>query len=80
MVYSITIQHDTIIVAVSSRHVVTIPARFNGMILGLWNLIQIFVAYCNENPNWVSNAGHCGVTDSNRDRYGTDAYSCPYYS
>ena len=33
----------------------TIPARFNGMILGLWNLIQIFVAYCNENPNWVSN-------------------------
>ena len=55
MVYSITIQHDTIIVAVSSRHVVTIPARFNGMILGLWNLIQIFVAYCNENPNWVSN-------------------------
>ena len=28
---------------------------------------------------WVM-SGHCGVTDSNRDRYGTDAYSCPYYS
>ena len=25
-------------------------------------------------------SGHCGMTDSNRDRYGTDAYSCPYYS
>lgn len=25
-------------------------------------------------------SGHCEVTGSNRDRYGTDAYSCPYYS
>lgn len=25
-------------------------------------------------------SGHCGITDSYKDRYGSDAYACPHYS
>ena len=43
------------------------------MILGLWNLILIFVAYCNENPNWVSNVGALWFPEAS---YGLQPYLC----
>lgn len=44
-----------------------------GMMLGFWNLILIFVAYCNENPNWVSNVGALWFPEAS---YGLQPYLC----
>lgn len=44
-----------------------------GVMLGIWNFILIFVAYCNDNPNWVNNVGSLWFPDSS---YGIQPYLC----
>ena len=44
-----------------------------GIILGSWNFILIFVAYCNDNPNWVNNVGALWFPPSS---YGLQPYLC----
>lgn len=44
-----------------------------GIMLGIWNFILIFVAYCNDNPNWVNNVGALWFPDSS---YGLQPYLC----
>ena len=44
-----------------------------GMTLGFWNLLLIFVAYCNDNPNWVSNVGALWFPEAS---YGLQPYLC----
>ena len=44
-----------------------------GVMLGIWNFILIFVAYCNDNPNWVNNVGALWFPDAS---YGLQPYLC----
>ena len=44
-----------------------------GMRLGFWNLLLMFVAYCNDNPNWVSNVGALWFPEAS---YGIQPYLC----
>lgn len=44
-----------------------------GTMLGLWNLSLIFVAYCNDNPNWVDNVGALWFPEAS---YGLQPYLC----
>jgi len=44
-----------------------------GMTLGFWNLLMIVVAYCNDNPNWVSNVGALWFPEAS---YGIQPYLC----
>lgn len=44
-----------------------------GIMLGIWNFILMFVAYCNDNPNWVNNVGALWFPDSS---YGLQPYLC----
>ncbi|OUP31948.1 hypothetical protein [Bacteroides sp. An19] len=43
------------------------------MTLGFWNLLMIVVAYCNDNPNWVSNVGTLWFPEAS---YGIQPYLC----
>lgn len=44
-----------------------------GIMLGLWNFLLMFVAYCNDNPNWVSNVGALWFPEAS---YGLQPYLC----
>lgn len=44
-----------------------------GQMLGFWNLMLIFIAYCNDNPNWVNNVGALWFPEAS---YGLQPYLC----
>lgn len=44
-----------------------------GIIIGFWNLVLIFIAYCNDNPVWVNNVGALWFSESS---YGIQPYLC----
>lgn len=48
-------------------------AMKSGMTLGLWNMLLIFIAYCNANPNWTSNVGALWFSQAS---YGLQPYLC----